>query len=317
MKHAPTVCPVRPHTCCGQLLAVMLPLIWASSVVLAEPPLLDEFRESVKRWTAGAGSVIFSLEFPEKSKLVDRRTFGFDPATGAWFSATKSSVSGRTAEGVSYSGTPDKVTPIETQPPPLPGPLAGRIPMALPLQLLQTTDRLVDVSKNADSDWVVEYLGFAPEGVEQPHARMMFSPEGTPLRFEMDARPQAGIDAIAHDFEFEPDSKSPLLVTVERSSPARETPRSLVEIEYYPMSRPDLFTTEVVLAIAVDNRMVTQMRRNARAAGLPGPAPSAGGTNEVPYVDHRLSRAGWPLIVTGIVVVGLGVFVLIRSRSGK
>lgn len=290
----------------------------AASLAAAEPPLLDEFRTSVREWTAEAGSVIFSSESSEESRGVARTTFGFDPATGAWFSASQSSAAGRTPDGVAYSGSPDGVTPNEDQELRLPAQMGGRIPMALPLLLLETTDGLVGITKDGDTNWVIEYLGFAPEGVERPHAQMVVSPEGRPLRFEMDARPASSREAIAYNYEFVPGAKEPLLITVAQppASP-RFAGRNIVEVQYFETSRPELFTTEAVLALAVDNRMRTQMRRNALAAQVSDSSQRAEPAGPASYVDHRLSRAGWPLIVTGVVVVGLGLVALWRTRAGR
>lgn len=299
---------------CGALAAIVFFAASPSRFAAGEPPLLDEFRASVRQWTAGAGSVIITTELPEESGLGDRRTDGFDPATGAWFGASQLRVSGQTPEGVIYFGSPDGIAPMDDQTLRL---AQGVVPMALPLLLLKTTEGLVDLSKDADSNWVIEYLAPAPKGIERPHARMFVSPEGRPLRYELDARPWAVIEAIAYDYEFEPESREPLLIPVGRSSSPHVPPFKLVKVEYYPASRPELFTTEAVLALAVDNRMSSQMQMNARAARSPGPARARGGTSEIPYVNHRLSRARWPLIVTGIIVVGIGIVVLIRTRVGR
>jgi hypothetical protein len=299
------------------LVALLLPATSPNQFAAAEPPLLDEFRASVRQWTAGAGSVIITTELPEESDLGDRRTAGFDPATGAWFGASQLWVSGQTPDGVVYFGSPDGVAPMDDQTLRLPAHAQGVVPMALPLQLLKTTEGLVDLTKDAHSNWVIEYLAPAPTGIEQPHARMVVSPEGRPLRYEMDARPWAGIEAIAYDYEFEPDSRDPLLIPVDRSPNPHVPPYKLVKVEYYPTSRPELFTTEVVLALAVDNRMRSQMRFNALAARLSDSRHGGSGTETEPYMDNRLSRASWPLIVTGIVVVALGLLALFRARSGK
>lgn len=279
--------------------------------------LLEEFRAEVKQWTAGAGSVVFSSQPPDDSKFSGRRTSGFDPATGAWFVATHYGASGRTADGIPYDGTPDKVSPMEDQALRLPAPMESYIPMALPLMLLDSTDGLLDISKDASSNWVIDYLAFALEGAERPHAQMVFSPEGKPLRFKMDARPSAGRDAIAYDYEFEPDSREPLLITVQRSPHPRMPSINIVEVDYYPTSRPELFTTEAVLALAVDNRMRTQMRLNAVAARMSDSGSNGEMPENTPYVMTRLGRAGLPLVITGIIVVGLGIMALIRSRSGR
>lgn len=284
----------------------------------AEPPLLDEFRASVRQWTAGAGSVVFSTEQPEDSEGAGRTTFGFDPATGAWFSASQAGASGRTPDGVYYSGSPDNVAPMPDQKLSLPAPMGGRIPMALPLLLLQTTDGLVDITKDNNSNWVIDYLGFAPEGVKRPLARVVFSPQGRPLRFESEARPASRREAPAYDYEFVPESREPLLITLpDGPSNARLSPRKVIEIEYHSTSRPELFTTEAVLALAVDNRMRTQMRLNALAARSAKSDPAEDGAGRAPYVEHRLSRAGWPLIVSGIIVVAIGLIALFRARAAR
>lgn len=283
-----------------------------------DPPLLDEFRASVRQWTAGAGSVVFSTEVPEGSRAAGRSTFGFDPATGAWFFTDQSRVAGRTPDGVAYSGNADKVVPEDDQALRLPAPLDSRIPMTLPLTLLKTTDGLVDITKDGDANWVIHYLGWALSEAERPSARMVFAPDGRPLHFELDARPSAGREAIADDYHFVPESREPLLIvaTGPPPNPNFVVPR-IVEVEYCSTSRPELFTTEAVLAIAVDNRMRTQMRLNAIAARSAGPGRGEDGTGRAPYVEHRLSRAGWPLIVTGIIVVAIGLVALFRARMAR
>src|SRR5690606_23593734 len=128
-------------------------------------------------------------------------TYGLDAATGAWFFTDQSRVAGRMPNGDSYRGNADRVELDQDQSFTLPGPLASFIPMTIPLTLLQTTDGLVDLAKDAEGNWVIEYLGFAMEGQTPPHARVVFSPEGRPLRFDMDAKPWAGQEAVAYDYE--------------------------------------------------------------------------------------------------------------------
>lgn len=283
-----------------------------------EPSLLDEFRESARHWTTGVGAVFFSIEPPQDSKFAGRSTYGLDPATGAWFFTDQSRVAGRTPDGIAYRGDADNVTPDQVQALRLPGPLASLIPMAVPLTLLQTTDGLVDLTKDAEGNWVIEYLAFALEGQTPPHAWVAFSPEGKPLRFDMDARPSAGQEAIGYDYEFVPESKEPLLIAIRpRPSGTVSPPLDTVEVEYYPQSRPDLFTIENVLAIATDNRMRTQMKLNVIAAQMPGSDQMRGATEPAPYVQTPLNRARWPLVVTGIIVVAIGLIALFRARMAR
>lgn len=306
---------IANHTLVITFVALLAAECFAQS---ADWPLLPEFRAAVRRWTAGAVPVTFSTEPPADSKFAGRSTYGFDPTTGAWFFTDQSRVAGRTPDGVAYRGDTDKVTPDQDQSLRLPGPLVSQIPMTLPLTLLQTTDGLLDLSRDANENWVIEYSGFAGEGQAPPRVRTIFSPEGRPLRFEMEARPWAGREAIGYDYRFVPESKEPLLIALrEPPSNPRIEPRHFIEVEYYPSSRPELFTTDAVLAIAADNRMRSQMKLNAVAARMAGSPQAGGATEPVPYVQAPLTRAGWPLIISGIIVVAIGLIALFRARMGK
>lgn len=297
--------------------AFALLILLANSVAVSEPPLLDEFRANVTEWTTGAGTVVFTREPTGEGARGTRRTFGFDATTGAWFSAYESSVALLTPEGVYYSGTPDEIAPSPDPAPGLAGAMSRLIPMALPLRLLQTTEGLVDITRDADGNWVIDYFGFAVRDRKPPLTRTMFSPQGKPLRFEMEANPEAGQEAEAYDYEFHPDSREPLLITNDRRHHSLAPSYQLVEIQYFATSRPDLFTPEAVLQIAVDNRMWSEMRRNAFAAQSSHSSRGTDPGTPIPYVQHRLSRAGWPLIISGIIVVAIGLIALFRARMGK
>ncbi len=298
------------------LLPVILFLLLVTRAA-ATPPLLDELRAATSEWVSDAGSVIFTYESTHRA---GRQTIGFDPATGAWFSADHVRVSGRTADGTAYFGTPDigKVQPLEDQASRIPVPVQDFIPLALPVALIETTASLIDITRDAESNWVIEYVTPGPDPENLPHGRMIISKEGLPLRTERDADPASGRKEVAYDYEFEPESAKPLLIAKRKTERPKSGHRKLVDVQYYNESRPDLFTIEAVEAIGIDNRMMTAMRLNEitvqgqQEGYRPGdPPPPAR------YVQHWLTHSRWPLIVTGLIVVGIGVFVLIRARSGR
>lgn len=303
---------------CVWLGAVVVFAIAACYARAVEPQSLEEFRQCVRQWTTGSGCLLFSSQPPEDSKFAGRSTFGFDPATGAWFFTDQSRVAGRTPDGVAYRGNADSVDRDPDQGLRLPGPLASQIPMTVALTLLQTTEGLVDLSKDTDGNWAIEYIEFALEGQAAPHARVVFDANGRPLRFERDAWAPAGQEAVAYEYEFVSASKEPLLIAIPRlPKGAVSPPREFVDIQYYPGSRPELFTTEAVLAIAVDNRMRSQMKLNALAAQIPGSDSSRGDAAPSRYVETPLDRARWPLMISGIIVVAIGVIALFRARAAR
>lgn len=299
------------------VIALAMALSGISARASGTPPLLEEFRSTVRQWIADADIVI--AEYESQGSGANYTTIGLDPRTGAWFSASGSHYSGKTANGVSYisdARTNEPIISNETEEK-IAASLSSLIPMALPITLLHTDRGLLSLERDNEHNWVIHYEGLGPDPADLPVATLVLTAGGVPVRSSREAVVGAsGSEAISRLFEFEELSSSPLLIA--RRPPLKSGPHPLVltKVTQLDGHRPDLFEIETVRALSADNAAKVQMRLYEIAAKR-NEGDRAPAQHEAPYAASRLNRASWPLIVTGIVVVLIGLFVLIRGRVAR
>jgi len=297
----------------------------------AQEGATDELIAQGRVWLEGAGSVLVTYEQESADgKGVGRRTIGFDPATGAWFFADYATgASGRTPDGTLYAPGPasagigpgagslpaSKVSPVQESPHVSKG-IDDYIPIALIVNMRESSAGLRSVDRTDGGNWTIAHEGPTADPNTMRVTRVTFGPQGEPIRIHVDADPTTGRDEIAFEYEIEPDSPPAIAIVKQRQISPLILPPRLVDIQYYPESRPELFTMSAAESLAADNQMRTRMRLNGIAA-----RGAVGGSEEhpapAPYAKSSLGRAAWPLVVTGIIVVGIGIVVLIRTKAGR
>ncbi|MCL4221174.1 MAG: hypothetical protein KJZ65_07375 [Phycisphaerales bacterium] len=188
------------------------------------------------------------------------------------------------------------------------------IPLALIVNLRITSTGLRAIERDPDGNRVIRYEGRTADPNLKRAFSVTFDSEGNPLRSYAEADPTTKRGEESYEFEIEPQSPPGLPVVRQRQISPNVLPAKLIDVQCYPQSRPELFSIEAVEALATDARIRMQYRLAQIADSN---ATSDGSSERAPYVRTRLGRAGWPLIVIGVIVVGLGIIALWRSRAGR
>lgn len=313
----------------SRVILCMIASWFLGSVTLAQAVGRDEFLAQSEAWTAGVGCVLLTYEQQTPDgRGAGRRTIGFDAASGAWFVADHMlGASGRTADGVYFQARGDRSIsiggdsgPVASEASPDQGPVhvskgvSGYVPLALVVSLRNTSRSLRAIERDSDGNWVISYEGPTADPNVTRGFSVTFDAEGNPRRYYAEADPTTKRAEEAYEFEIEPESPPGLAVVRQRQGGPNVLPPKLVDLHYYFPSRPELFTMESAEAIATDNRIRTQFRLAEIAATYQG---SSGSSQPAPYVRTRLSRAGWPLVVSGIIVVAIGLIALFRARMAR
>lgn len=296
---------------------------------LAQPVGRDEFLAKTGTWTEGVGCVVLTYEQGTRDgEGAGRRTIGFDAKSGAWFVADHMmGASGRTVDGLHYRAGGRDVLSIGDDSGPIAsevvldqGPVhiskgvCGYVPLALVTNLRNESSGLRTIVRNSDGSWSISYEGPTGDPNLKRRYTVTFDTGGKPRRYFAEGDPTTKRHEESYEFDIEPESPPGLAVVRQRQIGPTVLPPKLIDVQYYPNSRPELFTPEAAEAIAGDNRIRTRIRLaeiSASQHGSGGPSPSA------PYVRTGLSRVGWPLIVSGIIVVAIGVIALFRARAAR
>ncbi len=306
----------------------LMALCVAASAATGQTSERDQLIAESAMWLKSVGSVLLTYEQETTDgRGAGRRTVGFDAATGAWFVADHASgASGLTTNGSRFQlvGADDMFFATQpalgkatdgpqgdNSPPHVSSGPDGYIPIVLIANMRTTSVGLRSVERDEEGNWVISHEGRTGDPNLKRLTRVTFDAEGRPLRYHADVDPTTKREEVDFEFEIEPQSPPGLAIVKQRQISPRVLPQRLVDVQYYPVSRPELFTMESANAIATDNRIQTQVRLAQISAthlgGGAGPQPAL-------YARTTFGRIGWPLIVTGIVVVGLGIFALFRSR---
>lgn len=299
---------------------------------IAQEPDLSLLLSDLERWVGDTGSILLTYEMQTSDgRGAGRRTIGLDPQSGAWFIADHAlGASGRTPDGNSFqanqsesrgilfigdnSGPAQSTMSSGQQAQHISKGVDEYLPVALLINLRESSVGLRSIKKDEQGRWIIAHEGPTADPNVKRVTFVTFGADGTPRHYHADADPSTGREEIDFDYEIEPESPPGLAIAKQRQIGLVALAPMLVNIQYYPDRRPELFTMAAAQELATDNRIRTHLRLAQLAAPNDG---SINSSAAAPYVRSRLDRAGWPLIVTGIVVVGLGLFALIRSRSGK
>ncbi len=187
--------------------------------------------------------------------------------------------------------------------------VTGYLPGAYRQWFLADQSRVTQVERGSDRSWRLTFPMGGPDPNNPRMGAVVFDPAGTPRTFWAAADPGTGRPQVEYAYSIDPRSPPELhLVTKSNSSSFR-----LASVEHHPKGNPAIFDIESIEQIAVDNRMAIEMKL------LAGPSNPASGfpTTPAQYEQTKIARATWPLIVTGIVAVAIGVFAIFRAKSTR
>lgn len=269
-----------------------------------------EFEAASQTWPKPKGTILAHYEAVTDDGGVGRFTLGYDSQTGAWFDASHHFVRGVDVDGLQIEGPPrrESVRVAETQHPndwPVVPNCAGT---HLPL-LIRRPEQVDWVRRDEDGSWYVGFR-FARFGhSDRQESTLVFSADGVPLEWHIMV--PAGDSLRPTVISYSTDDRSPTGFFVA----AENTPYRLVSVEYFPQSRPDLFELKSIESIAIDNRIFVDAKSESvfRESN-----PTFDGATPAPYAQNNAaSRAALPLMITGVVVVAIGLFALIRMRMAR
>ncbi|MBX3322462.1 MAG: hypothetical protein KF757_05685 [Phycisphaeraceae bacterium] len=276
-----------------------------------------ELKEASTTWGKSSGTIVATFEFSGETKNgmqgYGRMIIAYDAVTGAWFQASQQDVMGRDRMGRSFRGEARRGSiVIDEQPVDDSGlSLSYYIPSIYTQWLLQESSRASRIERAIDQTWRVSFQRPFYGTSRTRAASIILSADGSPQRLEVAADPEMG-HPVGDTISYTIDQRSPPgFAVVEKTGGAN--PFRLVQIDYFPDGKTELFEVENIESMAVDNRILGEMRVTA----ISGEAMRGREPASIVYEQQRVSRMSWPLIVTGIVVVVIGLFVLIRARVAR
>lgn len=271
----------------------------------------------IERSLPTRGSVVAVFEPTDPNRFA-RTTVGYDAATGAWFMATWQGYRGRDSSGVSFQGETSSIAPRvgesgESVPPVA---IAEYMPFVLLAYLREEPARVRSSKPQEDSSWLVEFSMSGP--ADRPAWVVELNETGLPVRLYQDD------PADRRETRFDYDGESPpgFPIVAARSVDAHSASysRALRHVEFFPDGNPSLFAPASVAAISLDNRAITEMRRQASTAGFArnedGTWNPPDRTKVKPYSGDDLRAYRWPLVLAGLTFVALAGYEIVRRRRG-
>lgn len=262
-------------------------------------------------WPMPRGALLAHFE-ADGAQGVGRFSVGFDSATRSWFRAGHSQVTGVNEAGQFFQGEPrrESIEPSQTEiKVPIGNALSTVFPRHLVLYVLESPKQVEWVRRDAEGNWHVRYRHPLFASDEERFAVLQISEQGLPLRAVWEAH--SPLAPSESSVEFRIDGRSPEGFEIA----SEEGPYRLVDVSHHPGGNPNLFTIASIESLAVDNRIAVE---NSARARLLERTPELENRQDIPYESQTVAtRASWPLIVTGIVVVGIGIFALIRTRIAR
>jgi len=271
----------------------------------------------LQEWIPSHGSVIAVYQSTNKS-AVGRSVAGLDFRTGAIFGITVSGsqwdgYGGVTGQGEVYRGQPEvshakisgKVGMMSVLG------VADSFPVAYLIALRDSPQSIIDVKRESAGDWVVEFdYPTGPQAIERV-GTLIVSGDGRPKSLEL-LDPSTGTPRLT-EYVYSPRSPTKVAVVQGVRVDDGSFKSELVEVQFIPGGRPQMFSPEVVEKLADDQLRAIKLRSEAIQVAK---AISSGRSPEpVPYAGSDLRRIRWPLVATGVVAITIGVFVLLRVRK--
>lgn len=265
-----------------------------------------EFLGASKGWLP-PGPVIVVREAEDKWAGVVY--VGLDPGTGAWFRVAGTQAGGRNPDGTTYYLRRGEGEPAEHPEPALPMHIGTLMPASILASLHERPEMIVAVERTGDL-WKVTYeLEFDAGGgvVLKPRARAEFSSEtGRMLRhIRLDMTPP-------HTQTFELTDEG-----VERAIQDEDSVPFIYRLEE-GVSGEDFWQAAVLPRMEAAH-LAKEQKLAAISAGYTQTSsgewsPPRGGEQTTPYAGRAVMRFRTPLILLGIVLVGVAAIEIYRRR---
>ena len=303
----------RAHMRLICLLTALLVSPAAALDVKYTPSTWEDWKAEALMWATPTGTLVavYESDSDDNQPGAGRTVIGYDVATEAWFHIVRSRVVGVDPQGRAFAGEPHRGSVAYVEPTPDLSLLyiTGYAPGVYRQWFLADQSRAAHVERGSDQSWRLTFAGGGPDPSNPRMAAIVFDPAGIPRTFWAAADPGTGRTQVEYDYLI--DARSPSgLHLVSRSN--RSSYR-LASVEHHPKGNPAIFDIESIEQIAVDNRMAIEMKL------LAGPGNPASGfpTTPAQYEQTKIARVSWPLIMTGIAVIAIGVFAIIRARAAR
>lgn len=264
----------------------------------------DEFVRAAAGWLPSRPVVV---EFEAEGESAGRTVAGLDARTGAWFMATQVAGVGRDAQGGVYRILEDSVVPVRVEQTGSPWALGWLIPQAFILAIVEEPGIIQRLERN-EAGWTVvcSQPGSAPLGNA---VIRIDAGTGNVLSFQLE-NPD---DRRKLEFDWSRDG-----VGLAGSADGMTT-QTRKQVDW--SSGTAEFTSASVARRVVENRVQVGTKLQALAAGYRQDsqgewiAPEPSNQEVARSVDPFTRRYRVPLLVGGVLVLGIAAAQIIRRRS--
>lgn len=271
----------------------------------------EEFLAASATWPAPKGTIIATYESETQGGGASRAILAFDSHTGTWFRAGVQSVDGVIQNGLQITGEPRREGVRVADPqhpfdwPVVPYCAGTHIP------LLRSSPEQVDwVRRGEDGSWHVGFRYARFGYTDRKDSVLVFAEDGTPLVWQIQVPVGDTFEPTVISYDIDPRSPPGFGVNSGIGN------QRLSSLEYFPNSRPELFELAAIESVAVDNRIILDATLKRLLLERQPDLAQAGRPSQY-APNNTASRMGTPLVITGIVVVAIGLFALIRTRMAR